>query len=216
MDILYADNYIAVCIKPAGVLSTDEPGGLPDMLRQELGTDNFRTVHRLDRVVSGLMVLARTRHAASDLGRQIMAEGIGKEYFAVIEGCPDIERGSMRDHLRRSKTEKKTYVCSEPTADTQEALLDYEVLERRGALSAVRIRLHTGRTHQIRAQFSSRGLPLLGDRKYGREADCDIALWSCALSFEHPKSGEILNFFRLPPDVYPWNEFECFKEKEDR
>ncbi len=213
MEILYADNYIVVCVKPAGVLSTDEQGGLPDLLRRELGTENFRTVHRLDRVVSGLMLLARTRHAASDIGKQIMCDGIGKEYFALIEGCPETESGSMRDWLRRCKAEKKTYVCPEGTADAQEALLDYEVVERRGNLSAVRIRLHTGRTHQIRVQFSSRGLPLLGDKKYGNGGECDIALWSCALSFSHPKSGEKMDFFRLPPDAYPWNEFECFKEK---
>ncbi len=213
MDILYADNYIVVCVKPAGVLSTDEPGGLPEMLRVELGTENVRTVHRLDRVVSGLILLARTRHAASDLGKQIMAEGIGKEYLAVIEGCPEIERGSMSDHLWRSKAERKTYVRAEASAETQEALLEYEVLERRGSLSAVRIRLHTGRTHQIRAQFSSRGLPLVGDKKYGSGGECDVALWSHRLRFAHPKSGEAMDFSRLPPDIYPWNEFECFKEK---
>ena len=78
MKIIYADNYIVVCSKPFGVLSTDEPGGVPDMLRAELSTENIRTVHRLDRVVGGLMLLARTRHAASDLGKQIMERGIAK------------------------------------------------------------------------------------------------------------------------------------------
>lgn len=213
MEIIYADNQIVVCVKPAGVLSTDEPGGLPDILRAELGTDNIRTVHRLDAAVSGLMVLARTRHAAGDLGRQIMAEGIGKEYLAIIHGCPEKNTGSMRDYLRRDKRERKTYAVSEPREDTQEALLDYEVLERRGGLSAVRIRLHTGRTHQIRCQFSSRGMPLVGDKKYGGgEDDCGIALWSHRLSFVHPKSGGKMDFSRLPPEVYPWNEFDCFKE----
>lgn len=216
MEIVYEDKYIVVCLKPAGILSTDEPGGLPEMLRKHLGTENFRTVHRLDRVVSGLILLARSRHAASDLGKQIMSEGIGKEYLAVIEGCPEEEKGSMRDYLRRDKKEKKTYVSPENGPDTQEALLDYEILERSGNLSAVRIKLHTGRTHQIRAQFSSRGLPLMGDKKYGNGGEHDIALWSCRLNFRHPKSGEEMDFSHLPPDKFPWNQFECFKEKKDK
>lgn len=213
MDIIYADNQIVVCVKPAGLLSTDEAGGLPEKLREALGTENIRTVHRLDRAVGGLMVLARTRHAAADLGKQVMERGIGKEYFAVVEGCPQPASGSMHDHLWRDKGERKTYALAQPTAETQEALLDYEVLERRGERSAVRIRLHTGRTHQIRCQFSSRGLPLLGDGKYGGGGECGVALWSCALSFDQPKTGEKMEFFSLPPDEYPWNEFECFKEK---
>lgn len=213
MEIIYADNYIVVCVKPCGVLSTDEAGGVPELLRAQLAAENIRTVHRLDRVVGGMMLLARSRHAASDLGRQIMEEGIGKEYLAVIEGCPEEAKGSMRDYLRRDKAEKKTYVSPVPTEETKEALLDYEVLEKRGDLSAVRICLHTGRTHQIRAQFSSRGLPLVGDKKYGSGGEGNIALWSYRLNFTHPKSGESMDLSRLPPDEYPWNLFECFKER---
>ena len=213
MKILYADNYIVVCLKPCGVLSTDEEGGLPEMLRKQLGTENIRTVHRLDRVVGGMMLLARTRHAASDLGKQIMEEGIGKEYLAVIEGCPEEEKGSMRDHLRRDKAEKKTYVSPVATEDSKEALLDYEVLEKRGDFSAMRIRLHTGRTHQIRAQFSSRDLPLVNDKKYGSGGEGNIALWSHRLDFVHPKSGERMDLSHMPPDEFPWNMFECFKER---
>lgn len=213
MEILYTDNQIVVCVKPAGVLSTDEPGGLPELLRRELGTENIRTVHRLDRAVGGLMLLARTRHAAGDLGRQVMGGGIGKEYFALCEGSPEEESGSMLDNLWRSRSERKTYALPEATAETQEARLDYEVLERREGLSAVRIKLHTGRTHQIRAQFSSRGLPLHGDRKYGGGGEGGVALWSCALRFAHPKTGERMEVFRLPPEESPWNEFDCFKEK---
>lgn len=216
MKIIYEDNYIAVCLKPCGVLSTDEPGGVPELLRKQLGTENIRTVHRLDRVVGGMMLLARSRHAASDLGKQIMEEGIGKEYLAVIKGCPENKKGGMRDHLRRDNSEKKTYVSPEAGADTKEAFLEYEVLENRGELSAVRILLHTGRTHQIRAQFSSRGLPLVGDKKYGAGEECDIALWSYRLNFVHPKTGERMDLSHMPPDEYPWNLFEIFKEKEDR
>ena len=213
MKIIYADNYIVVCSKPFGVLSTDEPGGVPDMLRAELSTENIRTVHRLDRVVGGLMLLARTRHAASDLGKQIMERGIAKEYMAIIEGCPAESRGVMFDYLRRDKRERKTYTAAEKAEDTQDARLDYEIMESKKGLSAVHIRLHTGRTHQIRAQFSSRGLPLLGDKKYGGPESENIALWSCRLSFRHPKTGEEMDFRLPPPDEGPWNEFECFKER---
>ena len=214
MEILYADNQIVVCVKPAGVLSTDEPGGMPEKLRAELGSENIRSVHRLDRAVGGLMVYARTRHAAGDLGKQVMGRGIGKEYFAIIEGCPSEKSGRLRDNLWRDKSERKTYALPAPTAETQEAELSYEVLETRGGLSAVRIHLHTGRTHQIRAQFSSRGLPLHGDKKYGGGGNSGVALWSCALRFDQPKTGEKMEFFRLPPAEYPWMEFECFKEKK--
>ena len=208
MEIIYADNYIVVCTKPFGVLSTDEPGGLPDLLREALGTENIRTVHRLDRTVGGLMLLARTRHAASDLGKQVMERGFGKEYLAIIEGCPNERKGTMFDYLRRDKRERKTYVAAEKAEDTQDAKLDYEVLESKNGLSAVHIRLHTGRTHQIRAQFSSRGFPLVGDKKYGSSIEGNMGLWSCRLSFIHPKTGEKMEFFRLPPSHAPWNEFD--------
>lgn len=212
MEIIYIDNQIVVCLKPAGVLSIDEEGGMPELLRRELGSEGIRSVHRLDRAVGGMMVYARTRHAASDLGKQVMEGGLGKEYFAVAEGCPVEKNGTMSDHLWRNKAEKKTYALPEATEETQEALLDYEVLESRDGLSAFRIRLRTGRTHQIRCQFSSRSMPLWGDKKYGGSGEGDIALWSCALSFDQPKTGERLEFFRLPPDSYPWNKFDCFKE----
>ena len=211
MNIIYADNYIVVAQKPFGVLSTDEPGGMPELLREALATENVRTVHRLDRVVGGLMLFARSRHSASDLGKQIMERGIAKEYFAVCRGCPEAKKGSMRDYLVRDKKERKTYVSTETDPEAQEALLDYEVLEEQNGLSAVHIRLHTGRTHQIRAQFSSRGLPLFGDKKYGGGEEGNIALWSCRLNFTHPKSGEDMNFFLPPPNSYPWSGFGLYR-----
>jgi len=206
MEILYADNQIVVCIKPAGVLSTDEPGGLPELLRRELGTESVRSVHRLDRAVGGVMVYARTRHAASDLGKQVMERGFSKEYFALVEGCPAEKNGTLRDHLWRNKSERRTYAIDKPTAETQEAELDYELLETKGGLSALRIHLRTGRTHQIRAQFSSRDLPLHGDRKYGGGGEGGVALWSCALSLTQPKTGEKMEFLLEPPETYPWTE----------
>ena len=207
MDIIYRDESIIVCIKPAGVLSTDEPGGLPELLRRELGDEkaDVRTVHRLDRVVGGLMVLARTPEAAARLSAQIRSHDFGKTYLAVVHGQPEALSGTYRDLLARDSAERKTYVVQKPAKGVQEAVLDYEVLAARGGLSLVRIYLQTGRTHQIRCQFSARELPLWGDRKYStRPDDGPIALWSHALHFAHPETGEVLFFEQPPPDIEPW------------
>lgn len=208
MDILYHDDAIVVCVKPPRVLSTDEPGGMPELARQALNlpSHQVRTVHRLDRVVSGLMVLAVTPEAASELSRQIREDCFQKEYLAVIHGCPEEKTGTLQDLLLRNKQERKTYIVSEPGKGVQEAILHYQVLSSRENLTKVRIQLVTGRTHQIRAQFSGRGLPLVGDRKYSLlEDNCEIALWSYRLGFCHPATGKPMEFTLEPPAVYPWN-----------
>ena len=205
MELIYQDRDIIVCIKPAGVLSTDEPGGLPELVRQALGDPaaNVRTVHRLDRVVSGLMVLARSKKAAAELSRQIREDRFEKEYMAVVHGSTE-PQGTFRDRLLRNKAERKTYIVPEPGKDVQEAVLEYRRLNQAAGLSRVQIRLLTGRTHQIRAQFSGRGFPLVGDSKYGLQEPCDIALWSCRLAFDHPWTGQRMEFTRQPPEIYPW------------
>ena len=210
MELIHVDRDVVVCIKPPRVLSTDEPGGLPELIREALGEPNANlyTVHRLDRVVSGLMVLARTRKAASELSRQIRDGEFQKEYVAVLHGIPEEERGTLQDLLARSKAERKTYVVTEPGKDVQEAILNYALLAKTELLSKVRIELVTGRTHQIRAQFSSRNLPLVGDRKYSlREDACDIALWSHKIAFLHPYTKARMEFIQEPPGVYPWTQF---------
>lgn len=206
MDILYADQDIVVCVKPARVLSTDEPGGLPELLRQELGTDDFRTVHRLDRVVSGLMVVARNAAAASELSRQIREDAFEKEYLAVVHGQPG-KKGMLTDLLDRDKARKMSFVTDKPGKGVQEAILHYQAVGASGALTKVRIQLVTGRTHQIRVQFASRGWPLVGERKYAvQDDDCEIALWSYRLVFRHPKTVERMEFCKEPPEIYPWTE----------
>ena len=207
MQILYADSHIVVCVKPARVLSTDEPGGLPELLRHALGTEDFRTVHRLDRVVSGLMVVARNAVAASELSRQIRENQFEKEYLAVVHGRPDGESGTLRDLLGRDKARKMTFVAPQMAKGVQEATLDYWVLASHEDISKVRICLHTGRTHQIRVQFASRGMPLVGERKYSELEDpCEIALWSYRLAFSHPHTEEKMEFTLQPPMEYPWTE----------
>ena len=209
MELIYTDDDILVCLKPARVLSTDEPGGVPDLAREALGDPkaDVRTVHRLDRVVAGLMVLARNAKAASELSRQIRDDEFEKEYLAVVHGRPEEDTGTLRDLLGRDKARKMTYVAQEPAKGVQEAVLDYQVLSTASEMSRVQIRLHTGRTHQIRVQFASRGMPLVGERKYSELNDpCEIALWSCRIGFTHPKTGERMEFTHEPPEAFPWTE----------
>ena len=208
MELIYEDDDIVVAIKPPRVLSTDEPGGMPDLVREALGNPDadVRTVHRLDRVVSGLMVLARNAKAASELSRQIRDNEFDKEYLAVVHGRPRKPADRLVDLLERNKAERKTYVTTQPGKGIQEAILDYQTIAEAENMTRVRIQLITGRTHQIRAQFSSRDLPLVGDRKYSLNDDnCEIALWSCRLAFTHPKSGVKMEFYRDPPALYPWD-----------
>ncbi len=207
MELLYADRDIVVCVKPARVLSTDEPGGVPELVRQALGDPqaDVRTVHRLDRVVGGLMVLARGSQAAATLSRQIREGAFRKEYLAVVHGCPSPERGTLWDLLYRDKARRMTMVAKVPGKGVQEARLDYLVVGRGQGLSRVQILLRTGRTHQIRVQFASRGMPLVGERKYAAPEDaCELALWSHSLGFFHPTSGKWMEFILEPPEVYPW------------
>lgn len=206
MELLYTDDRIVVCVKPAGVVSTDEPGGLPDLVRQALGDPNavVRTVHRLDRVVSGVMVLARTARAASDLSAQIREGSFHKEYLAVVHGQPE-DQATLRDLLFRDKEKRMTLVADAPGKDVREAVLDYRVLRRGTDMALVKVALHTGRTHQIRVQFSSRGFPLLGEKRYSDLDDgCDIALWSHRIELTHPRTGQRMVFQKEPPDVFPW------------
>ncbi len=207
MEILYQDADVLVCIKPARVLSTDEPGGLPELVRRELGDENadVRTVHRLDRVVSGVIVLARNKGAASELSRQLREDVFQKEYLAVLHGRPEEGSARLTDLLYRDKARKMTLVAREPGKDVQEAALSYAVLGAASDMSRVRLQLHTGRTHQIRVQFASRGLPLVGERKYAQQEDpCEIALWSHRVGFVHPGTGAWVTFSQEPPAAWPW------------
>lgn len=137
MEILYQNANILVCIKPARVLSTDEPGGLPELVREALGDPkaDVRTVHRLDRVVSGVMVLARNARAASELSRQIREDQFSKEYLAVVHGRPESPEGTLRDLLARDKARRMTFVADAPGKGVQEAALSYRVLEYADGMS---------------------------------------------------------------------------------
>ncbi len=209
MELIYQDESLIVCVKPAGVVSTDSPGGVPELAREALGLPEacIRTVHRLDQAVSGLMVLCRSPQAAAALSAQIREHQFEKEYLAVVHGAPEPPEGTMEDLLYRDRARRMTFVAREPGKGVQEALLSYRTLCRAQGKTRVAIRLHTGRTHQIRVQFSSRGMPLFGERKYGTPEDgCPLALWSYRVAFFHPATGKWMDFTKEPPAIAPWTE----------
>lgn len=210
INILYKDKALLLCVKPAGVLS--ESTGMPRLLKQQLGGEIF-PVHRLDRAVGGLMLYARTKEAAGKLSGLVAERGLNKKYLAVVEGCPEEKEGVFKDLLFKDSAKNKSYVVKRPRKGVKQAELNYRVLKSDGEKSLVEIQLLTGRSHQIRVQFASRKMPLLGDVKYGSTyKDCPLALWSKALSFTHPFTKKPMDFELMPPKDYPWTEFTDYKE----
>lgn len=205
MIILYEDPSLILCEKPAGVIS--EEGGLPALLRQALGTEEVYCVHRLDRETGGLMVYARTKQAAAALSSAVARGELSKEYWAVVEGEAP-ESGVLRDLLYRDAGKNKSYVVQRLRRGVREAELSYRRAAFREGLSLLRVTLKTGRSHQIRVQFASRKLPVVGDRKYGStNRDCGLALWSASLTLPHPKDGREISRELTPPRLWPWTLF---------
>lgn len=212
LNILYQDSSLVLCLKPVGVESEGE--GMPRLLTQQLGGTIY-CIHRLDQAVGGLMVYARTKQAAAALSAAVARREMEKEYLCVVPGGPEPAQGLMRDLLYRDAAKNKSFVVKRPRRGVKEAALAYTLLERGPECSLVRVALHTGRSHQIRVQFASRSMPLLGDVKYGsRERRCTIALWSCRLAFPHPESGKPMAFTALPPAAFPWDGFSCLSGSE--
>ena len=206
MEILFEDASILVCVKPVGVLSqADAKANMVSLLSEHTG-DKVYPVHRLDRETGGVMVYAKTPDAAAELSRQIATHRFEKEYLVLTHSHPDQNEGTWEDLLFKDSTKNKSYVVARPRKGVKQARLAYRLLttvQKNGeALSLFSVRLFTGRTHQIRVQFSHRGLPLAGDRKYGA---CDdfhqIGLWSHRLAFCHPESGELCSFTAPPKNI---------------
>lgn len=200
MEIFYQDKYLIVVYKPYGILSEAHESKLnmPALLGQEIGAKVY-PIHRLDRTTQGLMVYAKTEEAARRLSEMLRNGGIEKTYLAVIEGVPAGKEGRLTDLLFFDRRKNKSFVVKRERNGVKRAELDYSVLSSgeigTSAVSLLKIRLLTGRTHQIRVQFASRKMPLVGDRRYGSRISADeIALCSAELSFKHPFTGEALAF----------------------
>ncbi len=209
MEIVYEDDRLWLCVKPVG-LSSEENGGHPSvpLCLKEQGASYVGTVHRLDIVTGGMMVYAKDPSAAAALSAAFANGKADKQYLAVLEGKPDKTSDRLTDLLFHDRRSGKSFAVSRPRKGAKDAVLEYTLLETietpKGLRSLVRIRLHTGRTHQIRAQFASRKLPLCGDGRYGgRDNGCSPALWCYSLSVENVKGKS------LPPNLYPWNLFSA-------
>ena len=176
--ILYEDPYLVLCVKPVGVLSEDSPSGacMPGLLREHyraLGQNDYiATVHRLDRLVGGVMLFSRRRDVTGKLTAAVAEHRVTKEYLAVLRGTPAQDEATLTDLLFRDAAHNKSYVVKRMRKGVRQASLSYTVQGEADGLTLVRVQLHTGRTHQIRVQFSSRGLPLMGDIRYGSKAMC--------------------------------------------
>ena len=191
MEILYFDKDIAVCIKPVGLDSEKE---VPSALQEALGGNIF-TLHRLDKNVGGIMVYARTKAAAASLSKAIQDGAMAKEYVALVHGTPP-EQGDWEDLLFKDSSKNKVFVVKRERKGVKKARLEFARLTDSDP-ALVRIRLHTGRSHQIRVQFSSRGFPLVGDHKYGGKDDSSAPmLYSCQIAF--PYRGKDFCFSSLP------------------
>lgn len=191
MEILYSDHSIVVCVKPVGL---DSEAEVPAALKEALGGEIF-PIHRLDKNVGGVMVFARTKQAAAALSKAVQEGTMVKEYVAMVHGTPPAE-GDWEDLLWKDSKKNKVFVVKRQRAGVKKARLECKLL-REGEHSLVHVRLHTGRSHQIRVQFSSRGFPLVGDHKYGsRDEKNAPMLFSCRISF--PYRGQTKVFEKLP------------------
>ena len=191
MVILYSDKHIAVCVKPVGL---DSEAEVPAALKEALGGEIF-PIHRLDKNVGGVMVYARTKQSAASLSKAVQEGGMVKEYVAMVHGSPP-ESGNWQDYLFKDSCKNKVFVVKKERKGVKKAHLEFMRLSE-GTTSLVHVRLHTGRSHQIRVQFASRGFPLVGDHKYGSRDDSTAPmLHSCRITF--PYGGEIMTFEHLP------------------
>ena len=207
IGILKETDRLVICVKPVGAASQGEgPKAMPQLLAAQLGCAVYPG-HRLDQAVGGVMVYAKTPQEAAHLTQQMGQGGMQKTYLAVLTHCPPEHAGVLEDLLYHDRMKNKTYVVKRPRGGVKQARLRYEIVSGQGDLSLARVQLETGRTHQIRVQFASRGCPLLGDGKYGGSDNrCTCALWSYRLTLCLP-GGKTETFTAKPPERFPWTEF---------
>ena len=214
MNVLYEDENLVICQKEVGFVSelSQKDPSLANEVLQKYGYAGI--VHRLDMNVGGAICYAKTKSSAGYLSGIVAARQMQKQYLAVVEGVPAEPKGEFKDYLFKDSSKNKVYTVKRMRKGVKEASLYYEVLETaktdNKTISLVKITLDTGRSHQIRVQFSSRKMPLVGDGKYGsRDNRCTVALWCHSLSFAVQGTGETIEVRSLPSsDSYPWNLFE--------
>lgn len=219
--ILHEDKDILVCHKPAGLAVENAAVGRMDMvseLKNYLKSSYLGLVHRLDQPVEGLLVFAKNQKAAADLSKQLTQNTLNKQYYAVVCGQPDSNKGKLVDYLAKDNKTRMAKVVKKNDAEAKEAILEYEVKQTRECgdtiagsdaktISLLRIQIQTGRFHQIRAQLSNAGMPILGDQKYDNNASAtasqltgtrNVALCACSLNFKHPITGQGMAFEIIP------------------
>ena len=220
LTILYEGNHIIVVLKPQNVPSCEDLSKDRDMLSiikdyikeryDKKGNVYLGLIHRLDRPTGGVMVFAKSSKAASRLSMQMKDGDFEKRYYAVLCGTPQKKKDVLRNYLKKNAVNNMVYVCTPTESGAKYAELDYNILSETNGLSLADVRLHTGRSHQIRVQFNNLGCPLYGDMRYGGEKAKKgyLALWAYYLSFSHPISKERLVFRVEPPkENAPWNVF---------
>ena len=226
-DILYEDNHIIVVVKPqmtACCPDESKDDNLLDMIKRYIktaynkpGNVYLGLVHRLDRPTGGVMVYAKTSKAAARLTEGLQTGDFEKKYLAVLCGTPDTERGTLCNYLRKNTVNNLVYICTPSEEGAKYAELDYKVISSKGKYSLTEIRLHTGRTHQIRVQTAGISHPVYGDMRYGGALaqKGKLALWAYSLSFLHPITKERLKFIAYPPETEtPWKAFDLAEAVE--
>ena len=227
LKILYEDNHIAVLLKPQMTACC------PDDSKDDNLLDSFKAylkeayhkpgnvyaglVHRLDRPTGGVMVFAKTSKAAARLSEGMQKGDFEKKYLTVLCGVPETERGTLTNYLKKNTVNNMVYICTQTEDGAKFASLDYHVLEEKGKYSLTEVRLHTGRTHQIRVQMAGISHPVFGDMRYGGALaqKGKLALWAYSLSFTHPVTKERMKFLAYPPvDETPWKAFDLEKALE--
>ena len=224
LTILHEDNHIIVVLKPQNVPTCEDESKDLDLLNMikdyikttynKQGNVYLGMVHRLDRPTGGVMVFAKSSKAASRLSEQMKDGDFEKKYYTVLVGKPKEDKATLTGYMKKNAVNNMVYMCGETVSGAKFAQLDYTVLEHKDGLSLTEVRLHTGRSHQIRVQMSSVGTPVYGDMRYGGESakKGHLALWAYYLSFTHPVTKERMVFRVQPPkDLSPWSTFDTEK-----
>lgn len=219
--VLYEDNHVIVVLKPQNVPSCEDETKDKDLLtvikehikerENKQGNVYVGLVHRLDRPTGGVMVYAKSSKAAARLSEQMKTGDFEKKYAAVLTGTPREKDATLTNYLKKNPINNMVYVCPQGTEGAKFAELEYNILEEKNGLSLALVKLHTGRSHQIRVQMANIGTPVYGDMRYGGEKakKGKLALWAVSLSFTHPVSKERMCFKIQPPaDILPWKYFD--------